>query len=93
MRLAPPSDPHLHRRRGRQQRRQHQQFADLGAPAVTDGSPAGALIKGVHVSELRSALDAALTALGLTVSAYTNASLTGAPVKAVDYQELRDRVR
>jgi hypothetical protein len=50
-------------------------------------------IKSAHITELRSALDASLTALGMTAGGYTNSPLTGAQVKAIDFQELRDRLR
>jgi hypothetical protein len=46
-----------------------------------------------HITELRTALDAALTALGLPAGGYTNSALAGEFVRAIDFQELRDRVR
>ena len=49
-------------------------------------------MKGVHVAELRTALDAARTSLGLTAGGYTDASLANVKVKAIHSEELRDRV-
>jgi len=53
----------------------------------------GTLIKAVHVTELRTQLDAALGPLGLPTGGYTDAGLNGVLVKAVHFQELRDRVQ
>jgi len=60
---------------------------------ITNPSPVGTTIKATDVTDLRTALDAALTALGLTAGGYTNSPLTGAPIKPVDFQELRNRVK
>jgi hypothetical protein len=49
--------------------------------------------KGLHIIKLRTAPDAALTALGLTAGGDTNSLLTGGFVGAIDFQELRDQVR
>jgi hypothetical protein len=68
-------------------------LANLTAVNFTDPAPVGVTIKSAHIDDLRMALDAALTALGLTAGGYTNSPLTGAQVKAIDFQELRDRVR
>jgi hypothetical protein len=50
-------------------------------------------VKAVHVTELRSNLDAALTALGISTSAYTDPSLTGIAIKKVHVDEIRQRVK
>jgi hypothetical protein len=42
---------------------------------------------------MRSNLDAALTALGITTSAYTDPSLTGIAIKKVHVDEVRQRVK
>ena len=65
----------------------------MSAASFTDPSPAGAAIKSAHVTELRSAINAAFNALGVTNSGYANPASSDAPVRAIDFQELRDRVR
>jgi hypothetical protein len=52
-------------------------------------------VKAVHISELRSAIDAARTALGLSNASYTDSTLTPGStiIKAVHVNELRDRVK
>jgi hypothetical protein len=59
-------------------------------PTVTAGTTP---VKAVHVTELRSNLDAALTALGVSTSAYTDPSLTGIAIKKVHVDEVRQRVK
>ena len=56
------------------------------------GAPAGVIAKAVHITEIRSALYAALTQLGVLLNGYTDASLNGVAIKAVHVQELRSRV-
>ena len=50
-------------------------------------------VKAVHVTDLRTALDAAMMTLGFTVGGYTNGSLSGATIHAIDFQEIRNRVK
>jgi len=64
----------------------------LGAAAFTDAAVANLKIKAVHFTELRTALDAARTALGLSTGGYTDAALTNVKVKVIHTEELRDRV-
>ena len=47
------------------------------------------LIKAVHVTELRTAINAVRAAAGLGSATWTNSSLSGAWIKAVDISELR----
>jgi hypothetical protein len=47
----------------------------------------------VHITEIRSALDPARSALSLSTGGYTDGSLTGVVIKAVHFQELRNRVQ
>lgn len=58
----------------------------------TDASPFGATVKAAHIQELRTALTAALTALGKNI-AFANPVSAGAPPRAVDFQELRDALK
>lgn len=53
----------------------------------------GVAVKSVHVTELRSALDTALSDLGITAGGYSNSAAAGTPVNAIDLQELRNRVQ
>lgn len=66
--------------------------AGLVSASWTDPSPSGVPIKASHILELRTALTAALTAFGKTAT-YTNAVTAGAPVRAIDFQELRNAVK
>jgi hypothetical protein len=53
----------------------------------------GILIKAIHLTQLRTALDTARNALGLSTGGYSDGGLVGVPVKAQHFQELRDRVK
>ena len=68
-------------------------LAGLQAASFTDPAPVGTTIKSNHITALRTALDAALTALGIPAGGYTNTAVAGQIVRAIDFQELRDRVR
>jgi hypothetical protein len=69
-------------------------LAGLTASSWTDPSPQGVSIKRVHIMELRSGLDQALTTLGLNAEMYTDPTLpTGSSVKAIHFEELRQRVK
>ena len=51
-------------------------------------------MKAIHITELRSNLDAARNALGLTVPPYTDPALaTSNIIKAVHIRDLRSRVK
>ena len=65
--------------------------AKLAAVTYTDPSP-GAL-KAVYISELRTFLDQAMTALQLTTGGWTDSSLTGLMVNDTHFQEIRNRVK
>lgn len=57
------------------------------------GTLVGAPIKANDVEELRTALDQALSILGLPAGGYTDASLTGLPISKLYIAELRARVK
>ena len=68
--------------------------AGLAAATWTDSAPFGLAIRATHIQELRTKLDEALGALNLPVSSYTDPALSSAnTVKAVHFQELRERVK
>jgi hypothetical protein len=70
-------------------------LAGLTAADWTDPSPAGVVIRAVHIQQLRTNLDQALVALTRTTSAYTDPTLMPetTQVRAVHFQELRQRVK
>ncbi|HYO91783.1 MAG TPA: fibronectin type III domain-containing protein [Pyrinomonadaceae bacterium] len=69
-------------------------LAGLQAASWTDASPQGVFIKKAHVEELRTKLDEALTALGLSTQAYTDPVLTtNTSIRKVHFDELRQRVK
>ncbi len=53
-------------------------------------APQGSLIRGVHIDELRSAINSVRTFAGLPGTAWTDPGLAGLVVKVVHIQELRD---
>jgi len=55
----------------------------------TDGSLTGALIKAIHVNELRTAVNAMRTAANLPAASFTDNLLSGVIVKGVHVTELR----
>lgn len=61
--------------------------------AINPAQPGTVTIKAVDVEELRTALDQALTVLGLPTGSYTDSSLTGQSIKKVHIAEIRDRVK
>jgi hypothetical protein len=69
-------------------------LAGLTATAWTDPSPQGVVIKAVHVQEMRTSLDQALTTLEFSLQPYTDSTLSSAiTVKRVHFEELRQRVK
>ncbi len=56
-------------------------FADMSLPGVT--------IKGVHLTEVRTAVNAMRVAGGLTPQTFTDGSLGGVPIKRLHFVELR----
>lgn len=66
--------------------------AGLGPTSWTDPSPSGIAVKAAHVLELRSSLSEALGALGKSAT-FTHSLASGGPIRAVDFQELRDLVK
>ncbi len=68
-------------------------LAVLGSLPFTETPSPSVTIKAVHITELRTALDAALGPLGRGTGGYTDAALTGVAVKAVHFQEIRNRVK
>jgi len=65
----------------------------LGNATFSDPNPSGVVIRAADILELRNALDAALGPLGRGTGGYTDSSLSGVPVKAVHFQQIRDRVK
>lgn len=65
------------------------QIAGLGSVNFADAATPGLPIRAAHITDLRSALDAAL---GAPAGGYTDASLSGVVIKAVHFQELRNRM-
>lgn len=64
---------------------------DLATTTIfTDASlAAGTIIKAVHVTQLRTAVNAVRASAGLSAATFTDMDLTGAAAKAVHAQELR----
>jgi len=68
--------------------------AGLAQATFTDTLTAGVFIKVIHITELRSNLDEARSALSLTVVPYTVlVKEAGATVKAAHIQDLRAGVK
>jgi fibronectin type III domain protein len=68
--------------------------AGLPQTAWSGVAQPGASIQAAHLQELRSNLDQALSALGLTTSPYTDPTLSSSvSVKAVHLRELRQRMK
>jgi hypothetical protein len=69
--------------------------AGLGAQSFTDASLAGVPMKVIHITQLRTALDAARAAIGLPAMSYTNPTITGGStaVKAAHITDLRNGVK
>ena len=62
-------------------------------PAGFADTSVGVIVQAAHVTEIRTALDAALSQLGFPSGGYTDSSLTGVAIKAMHIQELRNRVK
>jgi len=63
-------------------------------PTPPPSAPASnVIINKAHVTALRTKLDEALLALGMSTTAYTDPSLTGVPIKRIHIQDLRDRMQ
>ena len=56
-------------------------------------SPGGELIRAADIAGLRSAMNQALSNLGITSDPYTDPSLTDVVVKAVHIEQLRGRTQ
>jgi hypothetical protein len=69
-------------------------LAGYGGYPYTDSVAPGIRIKAIHITELRSALDQALAALGGAIGGYTDqAGIAGLPIRAIHFQEIRNRVK
>ena len=64
-------------------------------PVWTDdvASLSGIQVKAIHIEELRSNLNDALSMVGVTLSSYTDLALSGVHIKKIHLDELRERVR
>jgi hypothetical protein len=60
--------------------------------AFADTNLAGAPVRAVHMTELRSAVNAIRAAAGLGAATFTDATLTGVAPKRIHITELRDRL-
>ncbi len=67
-------------------------MAGLGAVNFTEAASFGSVVKAVHITELRSALDAAMSALSLPTGGWT-AVAPGSIIRAADSQQIQDRVK
>jgi hypothetical protein len=69
--------------------------AGLAGSAWTDSTLSGVVVKAVHVQELRDGLNQALTAIGVSLPAYSNNPIVPAvtPIKSAHIQELRQAVQ
>jgi carboxypeptidase family protein len=60
----------------------------------TDGNLAGAVVKALHINELRDALNTVYDALGITRPVYTDAPLTaGTLIKAIHISQIRNAIQ
>jgi hypothetical protein len=67
---------------------------DVSCNAFTDPSVTGMKVKAVHLTELRTALNAARVDLVLSSLSFTNTLTAGVtPVRAIDFTELRNGVK
>lgn len=63
---------------------------------LSGGVPApgwGVVIHREHIESIRTHMDLALSVLGFSGSAYTDASLAGAPIRLQHITEVRERTR
>lgn len=63
------------------------------APLTFASAAAGSAITAAQLNEIRTALDPALDALNRPSGGYTNVLATGSPVRAVHFQEIRERFK
>jgi hypothetical protein len=57
------------------------------------GGTIGSKVKAADVTSVRTALDAGMGALGFATGGWTTSSLSNTPVRAVQFQEIRNRVK
>jgi hypothetical protein len=57
------------------------------------GGTSGSMVKATDITSVRTALDAGMSALGLATGGWTTSSLLNTPVRAVQFQEIRNRVK
>jgi hypothetical protein len=69
--------------------------ANLGAPSWTDANLSGAVIKSLHITEIRDQLNQALDSMSVPRPSYTDPTIVAGStsVKAVHVQEIREKVR
>lgn len=65
---------------------------DLATTIAFTDDPLVAIVKAIHFTELRTAVDAVRAAAGVGKATYTNAITAGAVIKAADLTELRSNL-
>jgi hypothetical protein len=69
-------------------------LAAISVATFTDAATPGVTVKAIHINELRTRLNEALTALGIATTAYTDTvTATSTIIKAIHFQEIRNRVK
>jgi len=67
--------------------------AGIGPSSFTDVPPEVATLKAVQIAEPSHNLNTAMSIFDLMTDGYTNAVSSGVHIHAIDFQELRNRVK